>query len=79
MVEPSFWAIVGGLLFGFPTALAEAQRRARLDDKARARMGPFLRRLRRGNVDGYAWLLRVLAKMDGRTPRRVGAPWSPWR
>lgn len=25
--------------------------------------------LKRGNVEGYAWLLRVLADMDGRTPR----------
>lgn len=38
-------------------------------EQARARIGPFLRRLRRDNVDGYAWLLRVLANMDGCTPR----------
>lgn len=55
--------------FGASLVLAEATRRQRLDDRTRARVAPFLRRLRRGDIDGYGWLLRVLADMDGRTPR----------
>ncbi|MEU7876554.1 hypothetical protein [Dactylosporangium sp. NPDC049140] len=69
VVEPGFWSIFGLVFFGFSLVLAEATRRGRLDDKTRARLEPFLLRLRRGDVDGYGWLLRVLADMDGRTPR----------
>ena len=61
--------VTGLLCFGFCLCLAEVQRRARVDNRTRARIEPFLHRLRRGNVDGYVWLLKVLADMDGRTPR----------
>lgn len=67
VVEPGFWSIFGLVFFGASLAGGEAERRGRLDDKTRARLDPF--RLRRGDVDGYGWLLRVLADMDGRTPR----------
>ncbi|GAA3209976.1 hypothetical protein ACFO1B_56500 [Dactylosporangium siamense] len=69
VVEPAFWSVFGLVFFGLSLALAEATRRQRLDDKVRNRLDPFLGRLRRGDVDGYGWLLRVLATMDGRTPR----------
>ncbi|GAA2332429.1 hypothetical protein [Dactylosporangium salmoneum] len=69
VAEPGFWPTFGLVFFGFSLVLAEAVRRKRLDDKTRARLEPFLLRLRPGDVDGYGWLLRVLADLDGRTPR----------
>ncbi|GAB3850938.1 HEAT repeat domain-containing protein [Dactylosporangium cerinum] len=69
VVEPAFWSVFGLLFFGFGLVLAEATRRQRLDDVTRNRLEPFLGRLRRGDVDGYGWLLKVLATIDGRTPR----------
>ncbi|WP_155386011.1 hypothetical protein [Catellatospora paridis] len=74
VVEPSVMAILVWLFFGFGLVGTEAGRRALVDEKARARIGPFLRQLRRGNVDGYVWLLRTLADVEGlpRWSRRRG-------
>jgi hypothetical protein len=69
VVEPAFWSVFGLVFSGFSLVLAEATRRQRLDDKTCNRLEPFLQRLGRRDVDGYRWLLRVLATIDGRTPR----------
>ncbi|MDG6105600.1 hypothetical protein Daura_13365 [Dactylosporangium aurantiacum] len=69
VIEPGLRSVLAFLFFGSGLVLAEGTRRARLDDRTRARVEPFRRRLRRGDVDGYGWLLRVLADLDGRTPR----------
>ncbi|GAB4054236.1 hypothetical protein [Catellatospora paridis] len=68
LVANPVWGTAGVLLFGFGTVRLERQRRVLGDDEIRARISPF-RQLRRGDVDGFAWLLRVLAEIDGRSPR----------
>jgi hypothetical protein len=67
LVDPWF-ALLGLLMFGGSTIILESTRRARLAERTRARLSPFVSGLRRGNADGFRWLLTVLAKLDGRHP-----------
>ncbi|MFD0599810.1 hypothetical protein ACFQZ4_51995 [Catellatospora coxensis] len=62
------WGSGGVALFGYGAIRIEMQRRVLADDETRARIAPF-RQLRRGDVDGFAWLLQVLAEFDSRLPR----------